>query len=40
MIKRCIYEYVCEEVLECMLYGFVDVSKKGYCVVMYLVYVI
>lgn len=38
MIDRCVYEYVWEEVLECLLYGFVDVSKKVYCVVIYFVY--
>lgn len=37
-MKRCVYKHIQEEVLECSVHGIADASKKGYCVVTYLVY--
>ena len=37
-IQRCLYRDITEEVLECSLLVFADVSKKAYCAVVYLVY--
>lgn len=39
-ISRCLYEVREECVIECYLYGFGDVSKKVYCVMVYFVYCI
>ena len=36
-VKRCVYDHPHEEVEECSLHGFADVSKKAYCGVVYLV---
>lgn len=37
-ISRCIYDSPKQEVLECYLHGFGDVSNKAYCAVVYFVY--
>lgn len=37
LVSRCIYDSLKYEVFECSLYGFGDVSKNVYCVVVYFV---
>ena len=29
VIKRCVYDHIHEEVVECWLHGFADASKRG-----------
>ena len=40
VIDRCVYDHPEHRVTECYLHGFGDASKKAYCAVVYLVYVL
>ena len=38
ILKRCLYQNIHEETLECWVHGFGDASKKSFCANVYLVY--